>query len=365
MSPAGEVQASRPARDSASPTLEVQASPAGDGPELGRNPVKPFPWLPCRSTMERPRRLAPVAVAALLAAVALAAVPVAAHVNHASADPQVSENGTVVVETVYIATDGWVVLHRDDGGSPGEAIGHARVREAGGLKEDVAVGVDDSAWRDWSTRTVWATLHRDRGDDSFDPDEDPPITSFDRPSGEQFTLARGERAVVTAAGFAPQRSDGNVTVRRATLPRDGHVVVHNGSVDGAVVGTASRPAGTHRNVTVALDDAFVRSHGRATLVATLYADDGDGRFGDGDSLVRAGDAPVATTFAVRFGGNGSATPTGSLVTTATPGGDGGAAGTADGDTETPTDGGGPGFGVAGGLAALVALGLGLATRRRG
>lgn len=290
-------------------------------------------------------------VTALLVAVTLAVIPATAHINHVTADPQISANGTVVVETAYVGSDAWVVIHRDEGGTPGEAIGHTRIR-AGGLKTDVTVPVNRAAWTNWSNQTVWVTLHRDQGDSSFDPAEDPTYRSFDRPAGEQITLARGNPAVVTAAGFSPKRSAGDVTVRRATLPTDGHVVLHNGSVDGRVVGHVSQTVGTHRNVTVALNESFYRRHDRAILVATLYTDDGDGTFDQSDTLVRAGDVPVAAEFAVYLR-NHSVTRTESLVTTATPGETGSTTSSAKPGEHSPTGGNGPGFGLAGTVTALI------------
>lgn len=290
-------------------------------------------------------------VAVLLAAVTLAVIPAAAHLNHASVDPQVSANGTVIVETAYVSTDGWVVIHRDEGRTPGEAIGHTHIN-AGRLQTDLTVSVNQSAWATWSNQTVWVALHRDKGDRSFDPAEDSVIQSFGRPSGDQFTLARGQPAVVTGSGFAPQRSGGNVTVRRATLPSDGHLVLHNGSVSGEAVGHVSLLSGSYRNISVPLNESFYRSNDRAVLVAALYTDDGDGTFDEQDTLVRANNASVATEFSVYLR-NQTATPTGRLVTTATPG-EASRAPSSDTQAEdSPIGVNGPGFDIVVTVTALV------------
>jgi len=38
---------------------------------------------------------------------------VLAHANGVHADPQLSADGTVVVETVFVAEDGWLALYRN------------------------------------------------------------------------------------------------------------------------------------------------------------------------------------------------------------------------------------------------------------
>lgn len=269
---------------------------------------------------------------ALLVVLAAVPAPVSAHVNHVEADPQVVDDGRVVAETAFIAVDGWVVLHADDGGEPGEPVGHTAISSEGGLKEDVPVPVSEDVWRDWSgTRTVWVTLHNDDGDGEFEPSEDELLSTFGEPAGTEITVRKaGRPARVLVASFAPQRTDDSiVTVRRVSLPSDGHLVVHNDTDDAPaeVVGVTPLDAGTNRNVSVALDGAFFASQGsRLTLWGVAYTDDGDGTFDEDDAPVRAGDRLVGSQFGVQKSGaaaNGtgetpSPTPSGSLVTTPTP-----------------------------------------------
>jgi len=269
--------------------------------------------------------------AVLLVALAAGPVPVSAHVNHVEADSQVVADGRVVAETAFIATDGWVVLHADDGGEPGEPIGHTAISSEGGPKEDVPVPVAGDVWRDWSgNRTVWVTLHTDDGDGTFEPSDDAQLTLFGEPAGTQITVRKGERpARVLVAGFAPQRAnDSTVTVRHVSLPSDGYLVVHNdtGDAPGKIVGTTPLGVGTHRNVSVDIDDSFFDSRGsQLTLWGVVYTDDGSGTFDGDDHPVRAGDRRVESQFGVRKSGealNGtgqtpSPTPSGSLVTTPT------------------------------------------------
>lgn len=286
---------------------------------------------------------------ALLACAALA-VPVAAHANHVAADPQVTPDGTLVVESAFILDDGFVAVQRDDGGDPGSVVGHAPLSGGDGFRTDVEVAIDADAWADWDgPARVHLVLRSDDGDGEFDPDDDRIVRSLGSTAAAVVTVDRGERAVVTARGVSPQRAAGGaVTVRRAVLPADGHLVLENVS-DGRVLGTTSLAAGAHANVTVPLD----ASAGTADTVgvrAVLYRDDGDGAFDDGDEPVTAGGEPVATRFSVRPDGgtNGTATP--DLVTTATPFPDDTATG-----TEATESGGQPGFGLVAGAAALAVL----------
>lgn len=251
----------------------------------------------------------------LLFALATVPAPVTAHVNDVNADPQVSADGTVVIETVFIGADGWVVIHRANGTDPGEPIGHAAVSSEGGLKTDVPVEISRRAWRNWSgARTVWAVLHEDDGDGEFEPSEDETIDQFGEPAGQRFAVRAGERpAYVTARGFTPQKTDnGTVTVRTVALPEDGYVVVRNATDDGdgQIVARTALPVGTSKDVSVELDDEFFRSRsGVFTLRAVAYTDDGDGSFDGGDEPVRVGSSVVGSRFGVEKTGGPTPTPT--------------------------------------------------------
>ena len=61
------------------------------------------------------RVVATLAVVLVLASVPL---PVAAHANHVTAGTQVSPDGTLVVDSVYLTSDGYLTVHRDDDGHP-------------------------------------------------------------------------------------------------------------------------------------------------------------------------------------------------------------------------------------------------------
>jgi hypothetical protein len=355
-----------------------------------------YPAVPSVATVRRRAFAAAVALACIVA-LAVAPLPVSAHINDVTAGPQVSANGTVVVETAYVAGDAWVALYADDGGERGELLAADRLRGAG-FRTDLAVAIDDERWADWAAgeaRPVHVALHSDDGSDGFDREEDTVLTAFGREAADRFTLERGSRAYVGSAAFSPGTTDdGSVRVRTVQLPADGYVVARNVTNPGDDDETAAEPvgataldAGSHGNVTVGLNESFYEDLGsRARVAFTLYGNDGDGGFGPGDEPVRAGEDAVTTfVYVNRTGDGGESTATGTgddgggaQVTTATGDGTGddgvvttattspaagGSSPTDDGTERTSTD-GQPGFGA---LAAVSAVAAGLvaaALRRR-
>lgn len=104
---------------------------------------------------------------------------------------------------------------------------------------------------------------------------------------------RGPRAA--SITFEEQSSNGTgVTVRSVTVPRAGFVVVHDtgivrGNVTGSMLGVSGfLEAGTHRNVTVRLDEQLNESQ---RLVAIAYRDSNDNREFDFLASRRTADGP--------------------------------------------------------------------------
>jgi hypothetical protein len=272
---------------------------------------------------------------ALLALVVLAvALPVAGvatghGINHLGADPQVSADGVVRMESVFATEDGFVVIYRD--GGAGERVVASRPFSASTRDVfDVPVRIPADAWADLPTNaTLRAALHGDDGDGAFDPATDPPLTSFGGVAGDSFVVRRGGTAYVGASsGAGVQRSaDGTLVVRSVRLPERGYLVLRNssGGVPGEVVGATALDAGDHANVSVDLDDAFFDArpaNATFSLWAHVYVDDGDGTFDAGDRPVRVGEESVGTRFGVekvRPGRTPTPTPDeGSIVVTASP-----------------------------------------------
>jgi hypothetical protein len=72
-------------------------------------------------------------------------------------DQEVTE-GTVTAEGVVAASDGWLVIHRDDAGNPGEVIGYAPI--APGVTPNVTVELSGDVGEG---EQLWGMLHYDLG----------------------------------------------------------------------------------------------------------------------------------------------------------------------------------------------------------
>jgi len=326
------------------------------------------------------------AAAAVVLAVALAAVPLASavgppaggagplHGNHVTVDPQVSGDGTVVAETATALTDGFVVVRTDDGGQPGEPVGHTRVNGSR-FRTDVPVQVDPETWDGWSgNRTLWAVVHADDGDGTFDMETDRSLATRSPAARVSFTLRKGtdgDVRVLARQFDAHSLAAGRLTVRRVDLDGPGYLVAR--TLDGdRVLGTTALETGRHSNVSVALDPSYRdgrESPFRVRLLA--YRDDGDGTFDDGDRPVRAGDSAVGTDVVVAPPNESGTATDAPLVVTPSPTDPPTAAPTpADGSSpttdptapRTETTATGPGFGTA--VTALAVAVLVLAARRR-
>jgi hypothetical protein len=85
-------------------------------------------------------------------------------------EDQAIENDTVVVQRAVSDGPGWIVIHADDAGQPGEVIGNAALSD--GENTDVSVEIDT----EMATETLYAMLHIDDGEEgTYEfPDGDPP-----------------------------------------------------------------------------------------------------------------------------------------------------------------------------------------------
>lgn len=83
-------------------------------------------------------------------------------------------NSVVVDEATISGSDGWIVIHADDGGAPGPVIGHVALPE--GTSSDVEVELHEALSAD---ATVWPMLHIDAGEAGVYefPGADGPVTA--------------------------------------------------------------------------------------------------------------------------------------------------------------------------------------------
>lgn len=257
------------------------------------------------------RILGVVAVLTAVVLLSVAPLPVAAHTNTIEAVPQVSPDGTVVAESVFVFEDAWLVVHRDDGGEIGEPIGHRAV-PTNSLETEVPVEIDADVWESWEgSHAVHLALHHDDGDGEFSPADDPILGTEETTAATRIVVERGEtRAYVHAARIDPLETAGNVSVRATVLPTDGYLVAHPAGETDRVVGTTALDAGDHAGTSVRLDETFYRQQPRQfDISVTVYRDDGDEEFDDADTPVRAGEEPVATTVTLERTDDRTPTPT--------------------------------------------------------
>jgi len=116
----------------------------------------------------------------------------------AAADQEI-EGDTVTISRVVVMEGSWVVIHADQGGSPGAIIGEASVAPG----ENLAVEVLIDTLR--LTERLHAMVHRDRGDlGQFEfPGADPPLTLGGAQVTAMFAVTAAPAAVATSAATEP------------------------------------------------------------------------------------------------------------------------------------------------------------------
>lgn len=120
-----------------------------------------------------------------------------------TADDQSGDGTEVVVDSVTLPADGFLVVHADADGAPGPVIGHTDLLPEG-ESTDVVVPLDEPLTE---SATVWPMAHVDTNTNG-EYDFDPPESTEDGPA----TFAGGEVAVVpvefTVEGAGSDPTDG-------------------------------------------------------------------------------------------------------------------------------------------------------------
>lgn len=323
-------------------------------------------------TRRTARALAALTLAALVVVplVGAAVAPAGGHGNHVTARSQVSPDGSVVVESLFVLDGGYLVLH--EGNQRGDPVGHVRLDQGG--HRGVTVRTDEEWWasQDGVVPLV-AVLHRDaEPGDEFDPEVDTPVSAFGSVASSSFAVEKGDAAVnLVATKFSGHAVDDSVTVPRVALGEDGYLVVRteDDGGPGEVVGHAAVEAGNHSDVAVPVDREALGSDGDTVyLWVSVVRDDGDGSYDEGDEPVTVGDDPVRSRIQATLGADGGESTVGVNTPTATTGdatsdertndsGDAGGDGSGGGGTSTPA------VGVLGTLVAVLAAVV-LGVRRR-
>jgi hypothetical protein len=228
----------------------------------------------------------------LLALLPFAAVGAQELTPSVTVSDQFIAGSTVRIDEVVSAAEGFIVIHIDNGGSPGPVAGFAAV--APGVNSNVWVSIDTSM----ATPVMFAMLHEDTG--VVGTYEFGTVEGADGPVRVNDQVVTPPFNAVIIDSINQFVMGDTVTVGSITTPVDGFLVIHSG-VDGRpgpVLGFTPVTAGTTADVAVTL-----AAEGRTDAVwPMLHVDDntiGTYEFGTvegADGPVRAGGAVATTPF---------------------------------------------------------------------
>ncbi len=188
---------------------------------------------------------------------------------------------TVSITEATVDQVGFVVVHADADGEPGEVLGASSSLEPG-TSEGLEVTLDRDAE---DGETLWAMLHHDDGSGEFeDAETDPPVTEGnDEPVVDSFAVTIDEDVepegptVEVSDQVLPADAPDVVTVDSADFDENGFVVVHadNDGAPGEILGASDlleQGDAPHSDIEVMLDSS---TEDGDQLHAMLHADDND------------------------------------------------------------------------------------------
>jgi len=177
---------------------------------------------------------------------------------------------TVTVADVVSAGPGWLVIHRQDSGDVGPAIGYTAVKD--GDNKNVVVKIDPSK----ATPVMYAMLHVDAGIvGAYEfPGPDAPVIGDGQMISPSFKTTTATVSNVTPLVKVSDKeiTDGTVNVDEVDSSGPGWLVIHthvNGE-PGPAIGHVAVKDGKNMNVSVPIDV----SKATAVLYAILYTDTG-------------------------------------------------------------------------------------------
>ena len=218
--------------------------------------------------------------------------PAPATLSSVEVSDQDAGQGTVIIDKISAAEQGWIVIHLDVDGAPGPVIGHSAVQPGENLAVPVAIDLASA------TPGLFAMLHVDRGElGQYEfPGEDVPAMAGEVMVNVPFSVMLPAMEPSVTAGDQ-SAVNGIVTIERVVAAQAGWIVIHidaNGA-PGPVIGYAAVTAGSNSAVPVEIDLA----QATPTLHAMLHVDAGQlgtYEFPGDDGPVRAGDAIVMVPF---------------------------------------------------------------------
>jgi plastocyanin len=213
-------------------------------------------------------------------------------------------DGTVTVAEVVSNGPGWLVIHADGEGKPGQVLGYTPV--ADGLNEDVRIEIDLGS----ATEMLYAMLHTDGGEIEsweFPGGPDTPVQVDGQVVTPRFVVTGGlplTAAVLPSVLVADQEiADGAVSIAEVVSDGPGWLVIHAQAEGkpGPVLGYAPVADGLNEGVKVEID----LTSATEVLYAMLHTDGGEigsWEFPDGpDAPVQVDGQVVTPQFTVTSG----------------------------------------------------------------
>ena len=194
-----------------------------------------------------------------------------------SVEDQTVSGNSVLVNSVMLSEDGWVVIHKDNEEGPvvPAIISEPKYLEAG-TSENVMVMIKEGTTLNDGEK-LWVMLHTDTGVEKvyeFDTNQevDTPITD-----------ASGKIRMIPITISSPSISamdqainENTVVINKVFAAKDGWIVIHNDDGSGqpvipAIVGKTWVEAGINENVVIELDEAETYTAGQK-LFPMLHID---------------------------------------------------------------------------------------------
>ena len=194
-----------------------------------------------------------------------------------SVEDQAISGNSVMVKSVTLSEDGWVVIHKDNGEGPvvPAIISEPKYLEAGTTENVVVIVKEGTSLNDGEK--LWVMLHTDTGVEKtyeFDTKQE-----VDKPVTDASGKIRMTPITISSPSISAmdQVINGNtVVISKVTAAKDGWIVIHNDNGEGkpvlpGIVGKTWVEAGINNNVVVELDNSVTYTAGQK-LFPMLHVD---------------------------------------------------------------------------------------------
>ena len=166
-------------------------------------------------------------------------------------EQELSDDGLIIIDSVAAAGPGWIAIHAEENGEPGQLLGYAPVKK--GENEDIAVRLN---WTE-AAPTLYAVLYEDAGEAGrFDDQDLEQPVAFD---GEPVRTMFG--AILPPDVFVLDQPvlDGAIMVERAVSYGQGWLVVYydeEGEL-GKIIGWSPLEDGVNQQIVITVTESAV------------------------------------------------------------------------------------------------------------